>query len=70
MQSVESTHKEVSSFQEAILRLQTDGVLNRARAAQKNGKGLRQWRATEHPDWADSERKRRRISQNGALMMS
>lgn len=62
MQSVESTHKEVSSFQEAILRLQTDGVLNRARTGQKNLKGLKQWRASEHPDWADSDRKRRRIS--------
>ncbi|KAH6841152.1 hypothetical protein B0I37DRAFT_357962 [Chaetomium sp. MPI-CAGE-AT-0009] len=62
MQSVEGTHKDVSSFQEAILRLQTDGVLNRARTAQKNGKGLKQWRATEHPDWADADRKRRRVS--------
>ena len=62
MQSVDSTNKEVASFQEAFLGLHTDGVFHRARAGQKNPKGLKQWRASEHPDWADPDRKRRRIA--------
>jgi hypothetical protein len=63
MQSVESTNKEIAAFQEAIQGLQTDGVFTKAGFSQKaNPKGLKQWRATEHPDWASPDRKRRRES--------
>lgn len=63
MQSVESTNKEIASFQEAIQGLQTDGVFSKAGLSQKaNPKGLKQWRATEHPDWASPDRKHRRES--------
>lgn len=62
MQSVDSTKQEISSFQEAYLGLFTDGVFQRTRIGQKNSKGIKQWRASEHPNWADPDPKRRRIS--------
>ena len=63
MQSVEGTNKEIASFQEAVHGLQTDGLFAKASASQKaNPKGLKQWRASEHPDWANPDRKRRRDS--------
>ena len=63
MQSVDRTNKEVSSFQSTLSALQTEGVFAKASVSRKeNPKGLKQWRATEHPDWADSAAKRQRIS--------
>ncbi|KAK4106931.1 hypothetical protein N658DRAFT_415749 [Parathielavia hyrcaniae] len=62
LQAVDKTNKDIASFQEAHLRLQTDGVLPRARASQKNSKGLKHWRASDHPDWANPDRKRHRLS--------
>ena len=63
MQSVDGTNKEIASFQEAVHGLQTDGLFAKASASQKaNPKGLKQWRASEHPDWASPDRKRRRDS--------
>ncbi|KAK4124014.1 hypothetical protein N657DRAFT_597044 [Parathielavia appendiculata] len=62
LQAVDKTNKDIASFQEAHLRLQADGVFPRARASQKNSKGLKHWRASEHPDWANPDRKRSQIS--------
>jgi hypothetical protein len=59
-QAVEQTNKDIASFQEATLGLQTDGTLARARASQKNPKGLKHWRASDHPDWASPDQKRPR----------
>jgi hypothetical protein len=63
MQSVDRTNKEVSGFQSTLSALQTDGVFAKATLSRKeNPKGLKQWRAAEHPEWADSAAKRQRIS--------
>ncbi|KAK4150547.1 hypothetical protein C8A00DRAFT_17949 [Chaetomidium leptoderma] len=63
MQSIDSTNKEVASFQEAVHALNADGVFTKAHASKKASKGnkIKQWRASEHPDWASPDRKRRRI---------
>ncbi|AEO57381.1 hypothetical protein MYCTH_2303475 [Thermothelomyces thermophilus ATCC 42464] len=61
MQSVNNTNKEVANFQEAYYSLITDGLFQRARPGQKSPRSLKQWRATEHPDWADPDKKRRRV---------
>ncbi|KAK3906493.1 hypothetical protein C8A05DRAFT_11750 [Staphylotrichum tortipilum] len=61
MQSIEDTNKEIAAFQEAIQSLQTDGVLTKSGAGHKGGP-LRMWCASEHPDWANPDRKRRRVS--------
>lgn len=64
MQSVEGANMEIASFQSALVALQSDGVFAKASSSQKvNPKGLKQWRASEHPDWADPPgQKRRRAS--------
>ena len=60
MQSVNNTNKEVANFKDAYSGL-AEGLFQRVRTSQSRQKSFRQWRATEHPDWADPpDRKRRR----------
>ncbi|KAL2160491.1 hypothetical protein VTH06DRAFT_1179 [Thermothelomyces fergusii] len=61
MQSVDNANKEVASFQAAYDGLFNDDRLKGARSSQTSLGSLKQWRATEHPDWADPEKKRRRV---------
>jgi hypothetical protein len=60
MQSIEDTNKEIAAFQEAIQSAQADGSLTKGGPGHKGG--LRMWDASEHPDWANPDRKRRRVS--------
>ncbi|KAL2271924.1 hypothetical protein VTJ83DRAFT_1295 [Remersonia thermophila] len=63
VKAVEGTNKDIESFRSAFAALQTEGVFARAYASRKeNPTGLKQWRPTEHPDWADPDPKKRRMS--------
>jgi hypothetical protein len=63
IQAVETTNKDIASFQATILALHAEGIFTKAFTSRKeNPLGLKQWRPTEHPDWADADRKRKRTS--------
>ena len=63
MQSIERASNEIAGFKETLQATQAEGVFEKARESQiRSGKGFKQWRARDDPDWANPERKRRRIS--------
>ncbi|KAL2132499.1 hypothetical protein VTI74DRAFT_3742 [Chaetomium olivicolor] len=63
LQAVESTNKEITGFREAVVRPTSRDIFKTAVSSQSvNPKGIKQWRARDDPDWANPDRKRRRIS--------
>ncbi|EGS17794.1 uncharacterized protein CTHT_0071420 [Thermochaetoides thermophila DSM 1495] len=61
-QAVENCRKEIAGFVESLEK--ANGTFARANQSQAtNPKGIKSWRASEHPDWADMNRKRRRVDQ-------
>ncbi|KAL2155824.1 hypothetical protein VTH82DRAFT_566 [Thermothelomyces myriococcoides] len=61
MQSVNNTNKEIANFKAAYESLLADNQFQKAQSSQKGLGTIKQWRATEHPDWADPDKKRRRV---------
>lgn len=54
MKSVDSTNKEIASFREALVGMQSDKLFVRVMESQKaNPKGIKQWRARDDADWAN-----------------